>query len=70
MIFWIDAQLSPAIAGWITLTFAVTAFPLRDIGLTCGNTANASLRQMLTSRNAAGSSALGVWPGDSRDQLK
>lgn len=33
MIFWIDAQLSPAIASWITLTFAVTAVPLRDIGL-------------------------------------
>ena len=33
MIFWIDAQLSPAIANWITLTFAVTAVPLRDLGL-------------------------------------
>jgi predicted nuclease of predicted toxin-antitoxin system len=33
MILWIDAQLSPAIASWLTLTFAVTAIPLRDLGL-------------------------------------
>lgn len=33
MILWIDAQLSPAIANWLTLTFAVTAVPLRDLGL-------------------------------------
>jgi predicted nuclease of predicted toxin-antitoxin system len=33
MIFWIDAQLSPAIANWITQTFAVRAVPLRDLGL-------------------------------------
>lgn len=33
MILWIDAQLSPAIANWLTQTFAVTAVPLRDLGL-------------------------------------
>jgi predicted nuclease of predicted toxin-antitoxin system len=33
MIIWIDAQLSPAIATWITNTFGVTAIALRDIGL-------------------------------------
>ena len=33
MIIWIDAHLSPAIATWITMTFGVTAIPLRDLGL-------------------------------------
>jgi predicted nuclease of predicted toxin-antitoxin system len=33
MIIWIDAHLSPAIATWITATFGITAFALRDIGL-------------------------------------
>jgi predicted nuclease of predicted toxin-antitoxin system len=33
MILWIDAQLSPAVASWLNLTFAVTAVPLRDLGL-------------------------------------
>jgi len=30
---WIDAQLSPAIAAWITSHFAVTAVAVRDLGL-------------------------------------
>ncbi len=30
---WIDAQLSPAIATWITNSFDITALALRDIGL-------------------------------------
>jgi predicted nuclease of predicted toxin-antitoxin system len=30
---WIDAQLSPALAPWISQTFSVGAVPLRDIGL-------------------------------------
>ena len=33
MTIWIDAQLSPALAPWITRTFGVSAFALRDIGL-------------------------------------
>jgi len=33
MILWIDAQLSPAIAIWLTQILAVTAVPLRDLGL-------------------------------------
>lgn len=33
MTIWIDAHLSPAIAIWITATFDITAFALRDIGL-------------------------------------
>ncbi|NEN90932.1 MAG: hypothetical protein F6K24_46365 [Okeania sp. SIO2D1] len=33
MIIWVDAQLSPAIATWISDTFGVTALALRDIGL-------------------------------------
>jgi predicted nuclease of predicted toxin-antitoxin system len=90
MTIWIDAQLSPAIATWITNTFAVTALALRDVGLrdaedpeifetakaqgiifmtkdsdfadlvnrlgsppqiiwlTCGNTSNARLREILS----------------------
>ena len=33
MTVWIDAQLSPALASWITRTFGVSAVALRDIGL-------------------------------------
>ncbi|MBE9193420.1 DUF5615 family PIN-like protein [Gloeocapsopsis crepidinum LEGE 06123] len=33
MTIWIDAQLSPAIATWITNTFGVLAVALRDLGL-------------------------------------
>jgi predicted nuclease of predicted toxin-antitoxin system len=33
MTIWVDAPLSPAIAAWITTTFGITAFALRDIGL-------------------------------------
>jgi predicted nuclease of predicted toxin-antitoxin system len=90
MTIWIDAQLSPAIAKWITESFSVQAVALRDLGLrdatdrqifaaaqqagaavmtkdsdfvelvhrygappqiiwlTCGNTSNARLKQILT----------------------
>jgi predicted nuclease of predicted toxin-antitoxin system len=33
MIIWIDAQLSPALAPWLSATFGATAIALRDIGL-------------------------------------
>jgi len=33
MNLWIDAQLAPAIANWLNLNFAITAVPLRDLGL-------------------------------------
>lgn len=33
MTIWIDAHLSPAIATWITNTFGITAFALRDVDL-------------------------------------
>jgi predicted nuclease of predicted toxin-antitoxin system len=33
MTIWVDAQLPPAIATWITSTFRVTALALREIGL-------------------------------------
>ncbi|MEA5582365.1 DUF5615 family PIN-like protein [Nodularia harveyana UHCC-0300] len=33
MTIWVDAHLSPAIATWITTTFGITAFALRDLGL-------------------------------------
>ncbi len=90
MTIWIDAQLSPTIAVWISAQFGVTAVALRDLGLrdatdrqifleagkagavvmtkdsdfvrlidepgpppqviwlTCGNTSNARLKQILT----------------------
>jgi predicted nuclease of predicted toxin-antitoxin system len=90
MKIWIDAQLSPALAGWITSEFGVEAKAVRELGLrdatdhqiflrakqevavvltkdsdfvdlvkrlgtppqvlwlTCGNTSNARLRQILT----------------------
>jgi predicted nuclease of predicted toxin-antitoxin system len=33
MIIWLDAQLSPAIASWISLEFSISAIALRDLGL-------------------------------------
>ena len=33
MTIWIDAQLSPAIAVWLTVSFSVTALAVRDVGL-------------------------------------
>lgn len=33
MTLWINAQLPPAIAGWITGTYAVEAIVVRDLGL-------------------------------------
>lgn len=33
MTIWIDAQLSPAIAAWITTTLGVSAVAVRDLGL-------------------------------------
>jgi predicted nuclease of predicted toxin-antitoxin system len=91
LILWVDAQVSPALASWITENFGVEAHPLRDLGLlhardqqiyqaareagaavmtkdsdflglldrlgsppqvlwiTCGNTSNTRLRQVLQS---------------------
>jgi predicted nuclease of predicted toxin-antitoxin system len=33
LILWIDAQLSPAIALWINVTFDIQAHAVRDLGL-------------------------------------
>ena len=33
MIIWLDAHLSPGIVVWITATFDITAYALRDVGL-------------------------------------
>ena len=33
MILWIDAQLSPTLARWLSDTFGVTAHVIRDLGL-------------------------------------
>lgn len=90
MIIWVDAQLSPAVARWVTESFGLEAHAVRDLGLrsakdpeifraarqegivvmskdsdfvdlverlgpppqvmwvTCGNTSNAWLRQVLS----------------------
>jgi predicted nuclease of predicted toxin-antitoxin system len=90
MIIWVDAQMSPAIAAWISGNFSVNAVAIRDLGLrdaedkeifevarrenaivmtkdsdfvllldklgappqviwvTCGNTSNARLKEILT----------------------
>jgi len=87
---WIDAQLSPALAGWLTAAFGLEATAVRDlrlrnatdddiffaaravvvltkdgdfvrlleqhgptpqvVWLTCGNTSNAQLRELLSAR--------------------
>lgn len=33
MIIWLDAQLSPSIARWLTATFSIEALAVDDIGL-------------------------------------
>lgn len=33
MIVWVDAQLSPRIARWLSERFGVEAIPIRDLGL-------------------------------------
>lgn len=33
MTIWVDAQLSPQLAAWITVHCGVAAFPLRELGL-------------------------------------
>ena len=33
MRIWIDAQMSPAIAAWISNNYAVSAVAIRDLGL-------------------------------------
>lgn len=33
MIFWLDAQLSPRIAYWLSDKFGIQAIPIRDLGL-------------------------------------
>jgi predicted nuclease of predicted toxin-antitoxin system len=33
MIIWLDAQLSPVIASWVTREFSVSAVAVRDLGL-------------------------------------
>ena len=33
MIFWLDAQLSPYLAPWLSSEFDVEATPIRELGL-------------------------------------
>ena len=37
MKIWIDAQLPPTLADWITNTFAIEAFSLKEIGGNCAS---------------------------------
>ena len=39
MTLWLDAQLSPAVAKWISETFSVSAIPVREIELRDANDA-------------------------------
>ncbi len=34
MILWLDAQLPPALAPWIAVTFGIATRPVRELGLT------------------------------------
>ena len=34
MKLWLDAQLPPALAAWISTTFGISTVPVRDLGLT------------------------------------
>lgn len=36
MIIWLDAQLPPSVAAWITATFGIEAHAVRDLGLRDG----------------------------------
>jgi predicted nuclease of predicted toxin-antitoxin system len=96
MTIWIDAQISPAIAAWISSNYPVSAVAIRDLGLrdaedkeifeaarlekavvmtkdsdfvllldrlgpppqviwvTCGNTSNGRLKEVLTNTTAEG----------------
>ena len=62
MIFWLDAQLPPNLAPWLTQAFGVEAYSLRYIELieqrgtpprmlwvTCGNLTNRRLREVFGS---------------------
>ena len=102
MSLWIDAQMSPAIAVWISSNFAMNAIAVRDLGLrgatdheiflaakrenaivmtkdrdfvllldrfgsppqviwvTCGNTSNARLKEILTSTLPKAIELLGI----------
>ena len=37
MIVWLDAQLPPSVAAWITATFGIEAHAVRDLGLRDAN---------------------------------
>jgi predicted nuclease of predicted toxin-antitoxin system len=45
MTVWLDAQLSPAIAPWISVQFSVAAVAVRDLGLRDSTDREISLRQ-------------------------
>jgi predicted nuclease of predicted toxin-antitoxin system len=49
MTIWIDAQLSPEIATWVSSNFPVQAFALRDLGLR-----DATDRQIFAAAQKAG----------------
>ena len=110
MILWLDAQLSPSVAAWITATFGIEAHAVRDLGLrdakdppifaaaraagavvmtkdsdfvemlqrlgpppkvlwvTCGNTSNARLREILGGQLSAALARLEGWGELGRDR--
>jgi predicted nuclease of predicted toxin-antitoxin system len=44
---WLDAQLSPAMASWITREFSVSAIAVRDLGLRNAKDRNPLLEKTL-----------------------
>jgi predicted nuclease of predicted toxin-antitoxin system len=53
MIFWIDAQLSPQLATWLTERFGIEAHAVRDLGLR-----EATDREIFEAARAAGAVVL------------
>jgi predicted nuclease of predicted toxin-antitoxin system len=47
MNFWVDAQLSPHFAPWLSARFSVPAFSVRDLGLRDARAATRSLRLLI-----------------------
>jgi predicted nuclease of predicted toxin-antitoxin system len=64
MRIWVDAQVSPAIAAWMTHAFGVDAVAMRDLGLREAEDPSIFWRARATSANSGGRDALAVLPKD------
>lgn len=52
MILWLDAHLSPAMAPWLRMRFALDAIPIRDLDLREAEDAMPTVLEMLRSGEA------------------